>query len=152
MEEKNPEYSQPGYPLLGDTVTYIRHCSEGVKEGTGIMKGIGLDPDNRVICNIQSSTETDKEGNTVIFNTFERAVNPSDDFRKSFTTLVKKIGNITEKGNGDIKRLVDKSNKEIDKLHNELLGPPIKFEDVVPEDVAEDETTEDTQEKVAEAS
>lgn len=105
--------------LLGEKVTYIRHSNEGVSEGSGVCKGIGLDPDKRVIVLI---TDGDKS-----FNTYISCVNPDDAFRKRYKKHCAEIEALSKTGNTQAKEVVERFNTMIEHNRTDVLGPPLVF-------------------------
>ena len=114
---------------IGEKISYVRHAhSENeVLVGTGKIKALGLDPDNRVIVLVQDDTATGQDGNPAVFHVHEKCVNPSAEMEENFRELVKAIQKVETEANAEIKSLTDKANLTIDKLKDNLLGEPVEL-------------------------
>lgn len=103
--------------LLNKEVTYIRQNKDGVQEGTAILKGIGLNTDNRPYVLLKAGDEA--------FNTFLACINQPPEFHERFKELCTKTQAISAEGTEKQKALVAEYNAKIAGLDDELLGPCI---------------------------
>ena len=113
--------------LIGTEVAYIRnHRTEGVLEGRGLLKGMGLDPEKRVFALIQDNERVGADGKPELFNCPARCVNASDDFKAAFTSLVGNVQATETEANAAVRKLVDDANARIGRMQDELLGEPLE--------------------------
>ena len=106
------------FDFIGTTVTYIRHNQDGVSQGEAVLKGVGLDPDGRVIVLL-------KEGENA-FNTFASCLNPTEEFCAAFTAHVEEIEALAKEGNEKNKSIVDDYNARIKALRDEVVGEALE--------------------------
>lgn len=112
---------------IGDKVKYIKHKDDSVIEGEGTVRAYGLDREQRIVVLIGDSERLGEDGNPEVFNTFERCVNPSDDFKKQFTQLVSDVASTTGEANAKIREITQAANDKIGKLHDDILGKPVEL-------------------------
>lgn len=108
------------YPELNSSIKYIRQDYETKKivSGEGIVKGIFLDPNNRVLVSVK-----DEENK---YNIDLAAVNPTKEFTKLYKEKLKEITEISKEGNDKAQATVDEYNKLVDKIYDDLLGKPLE--------------------------
>lgn len=112
---------------IGDKVKYIKHENDKVFEGEGTVRAYGLDHEQRIVVLIADKERLGEDGNPKVFNTFERCVNPTNDFKAKFRKLVSDVDNTTTTANAEIKKITDEANNLIGKLHDDILGKPVEL-------------------------
>lgn len=105
---------------IGDSVTFIRNCKDGVVEGTARLKGIGLNGEGRQIALLK-----DAEGNS--FNTYIACLNPSPEVCQQFRDLITKTDALGKVGGEKQKEIVAEYNAKIAILDDALLGPALEL-------------------------
>ncbi len=109
------------YPTIGSTVSFIRQNNLGEPEkGKGIVLGITLDVNKRLMAHIDVGTEK--------VNVDISSLNPSEEYIAQFSAALKKIKEISDEGNGKVKEIVLEYNKQVDEVYLQLLGEPVVFE------------------------
>lgn len=102
---------------IGQTVNYIRQIEANTVEGTGILRGLGLDANNREIALVR-----DKEK---VFNVPTSSLNPTPAYIERFKKYAVTVTELSAECNKKQLELVKAYNDRLDTLHDSMLGAPI---------------------------
>lgn len=118
------------YPRIGSVVSYIRQGSNGQPvEGSGVVQGIILDPNKRLMVHL-GTDETDPEtGNKLRQNVHVSCLFPSDDFKASFKATLEAAQKLGEEGNGEVKKVVAEYNQRVSEAQAPVLGDAVVFDE-----------------------
>lgn len=107
---------------LGTKVDYIRQDTEKQElvKSEGIIKGIFLSPENRVLVNI-------KDGDSS-YNVDYNAVNYTEEFENVYNDVLIKVKKVSKEGNDKVQELVSEYNDLVDEMYNTILGEPVEVE------------------------
>lgn len=116
------------YPKLGKKYKYIRFDVEkqDVIETEGMLNAIYLDSTNRVLYNMR---ETEEGKQPLHYNIDAVCLEPEDGFKDIFSRYLSNIKSATDDSERKSKAIVEETNKQIDIMHLEILGEPIKVEE-----------------------
>lgn len=111
------------YPEIGQSVTYVRQnldrgAENQMLEGEGVVKAIHLDAAKRLCAHVQA------EGQPGV-NVDIRLLNPSDEVKAKFLTVVNKVRDLENEGNGKVQEIVAEYNAKVDAEFNSVLGEPV---------------------------
>ena len=115
------------YPQMGSTIKYIRqNVNSEIETGSGVVVGLALDPNKRLIVHIEKPLITPGAPADRI-NVDLLGLNPTRDYIELYTNKMKEIKTLSNEGNDKMKRIMDQYNGLVEDLYSTILGQPIEF-------------------------
>lgn len=101
---------------IGSKVGFIRSDEKGaIIEGEGILQALFLQ-DGRVMAQVKNSTGA--------WNVFAGCLDPDEKMREDFTAGMIRVQQLTDEGNGEIKKTQARYQELVDDVYDRLLGVP----------------------------
>lgn len=109
---------------IGTKTQYTRFADGKVLTGEGVIKGIGLDPENRIVVLVRDGKHR--------FTIHKAALTSDPAFVAKFSEMSNKVTELGTKGNAEQDATAKKYNGEIQALKDGILGAPLALDEVEP--------------------
>lgn len=115
---------------LGQKVNFIRQFQNPetkeweIQQKSGNIVSMHLDEKRRQMCHVAIDGQREQVVNVDAAN-----INPSDIQIQVYEEYLEKVKSVTERGNQDVGELVEQYNKQVEELHDEVLGKPVELEE-----------------------